>query len=33
MQRRAPVETDPNEKIELGEFVELASVDWTWPDE
>ena len=33
MQRRAPVETDPNEKIELGEFVELASVDWTWPDD
>jgi hypothetical protein len=33
MQRRAAAETDPNEKIELGEFVELASVDWTWPDE
>ena len=24
---------DPNEKIELGEFLELASVDWTWPEE
>lgn len=33
MHRRGPVETDPNEKIELGEFVELASVDWTWPNE
>lgn len=25
--------TDPNEKIELGEFLELKSVDWTWSDE
>ena len=33
MQRSDRVVADPTEKIELGEFVELASVDWTWPDE
>ena len=27
------VPINPNEKIELGEFVELAAVDWTWPNE
>ena len=32
MQRKA-IPTDPNEKIELGEFTELAAVDWTWPDD
>jgi isopenicillin N synthase-like dioxygenase len=24
---------DPNEKIELGEFLELNAVDWAWPAE
>ena len=33
MQRSDRVVADPTEKIELGEFVELASVDWTWPDD
>lgn len=27
------VVADPNEKIELGELVELACVDWSWTDE
>jgi len=33
MQRSDRVVGDPNEKIELGEFVELFTVDWTWSDE
>ena len=34
MQRRqAQGPVDPNEKIELGEFLDLQTVDWTWPDE
>ena len=33
MQRSDRLVADPTEKIELGEFVELASVDWTWPDD
>ena len=33
MQRSDRVVGDPNEKIDLGEFVELFTVDWTWSDE
>lgn len=33
MRRAAAAEADPNEKIELGELLELTAVDWTWSDE